>query len=467
MSEDYDYSGGFRARTRVSLARPGLRNAVAHATDRQNQLLAESLDSLKDAEALKDLGGAIRASVLSRLDEHLDRLAQSWEKAGGRVFFAADADEANDYVREIASRVGARTAVKSKSMASEEIGLNHALESIGVQPIETDLGEYIIQMAGEHPSHLIAPAVHKQRSDVRELFSKIAGEELPDDASELVRFARLRLREKFLAAELGISGVNFAVADPGVVCIVTNEGNARMCTSMPRTHVAIMGMERVVANWEQLAVMLSLLGRHGTGQKLTQYTSLLCGPRRADESDGPEESHLVILDNGRSKLLGTRYQDALRCIRCGACLNVCPVFRQVGGHAYDAVYSGPIGAVLNPLIKGPQEAGELAHASTLCGACTDVCPVRIPLHDLLLYLRQDYAREAAPRVERVAYRAWSEAWAGERRFRWFGHAGEVLGRVTRSRPLKRLPLPLLSRWTKGRTFPGFPRSTFRDRRRGD
>jgi L-lactate dehydrogenase complex protein LldF len=467
MSGAYDYSKGFGDRAAVSLADPELGGRIGKAVDHQTSARLRVMESLKDSESLRDVAAQIRAAVLSRLDDHLDRLAENWERRGGKVFFAAEAEEATAYVCDLARRIGATTAVKSKSMASEEIGLNRALQGIGVTPIETDLGEFIVQLAGDHPSHIVAPAIHRSKADVAALFSDLTGTRMPEDAPQLTRAARIWLREKFLSAEMGITGTNFGVSEAGALCIVTNEGNARMCSSMPRVHVAVMGMERVVGTWEELAVMLALLARSSTGQKMTQYTSLLFGPRRPSESDGPEESHLVILDNGRSNVLGTRFQAALHCIRCGACLNVCPVFRQVGGHAYDPVYSGPIGAVLNPIIKGVENAGELAHASTLCGACTEACPVRIPLHDLLLYLRQEYARDAAGPLEHLSYRAWSQAWASERRFALFSKLGEAMGRATRGRSLGRLYLPLAARWTRaGRSFPGFPRATYRRRRRG-
>jgi L-lactate dehydrogenase complex protein LldF len=420
------------------------------------------LATLKDPDALRDVAARIRVSNLARLDEHLDRMATGWEAHGGKVFFAADAGEACTYVLDVARRAGADLVVKSKSMASEEIGLNHVLAEAGIEAVETDLGEHIIQLAGEHPSHIVAPAVHKSKGDVRDLFSDLAGRMLPEDAEALMQFARQRLRERFLSARLGITGVNFAVSEAGAICLVTNEGNGRMCSSMPSVHIAIMGMERIVGTWDELAVMLSLLAKSATGQKLTQYTSLLFGPRRPGELDGPEESHLVVLDNGRAGVLGTEYEAVLHCIRCGACLNVCPVYRQVGGHAYDPVYSGPIGAVLNPIIKGTREAGELAHASTLCGACTEACPVRIPLHDILLYLRRDYAREAAPVTERAAYGAWSRAWASARRFRAFGAAQRLLGRALRGRALRRAPVPLLSRWARVRAAPDLSQPLYRD-----
>ncbi|MQB00854.1 MAG: iron-sulfur cluster-binding protein [Actinobacteria bacterium] len=467
VSDTHDYSKGFGARAAVSLGRPGLHDLVSEAVDRQSAARLQALESLDDPEALRDLAAEIRDDALARLDERLASLAANWEAAGGTVFFAADADEARSYVADLATRTGAKTAVKSKSMVTEEIGLNAVLEQMGVEAIETDLGEFINQVAGDHPSHIVAPAIHHSKADVARLFSRLSDEPRDEDAQALTGFARAYLREKFLSAELGITGANFGISEAGALCIVSNEGNARMCMSLPPVHVAVMGMERVIGTWDELAVMLALLCRSATGQKITQYVSLLNGARRSDEPDGPEESHLVIVDNGRSNLLGTRYSSALRCIRCGACLNVCPVFRQTGGHAYDPVYSGPIGAVINPLMKGTDEAGELAHASTLCGACTAVCPVRIPLHDLLVYLRQEYARESAPATERAGYQVWARAWSNGRRFAWFSRVGNRFGRIMGDRVGTRLPLPLLSRWTRpGRRLPSFPDKAYRDERKG-
>lgn len=457
MTAGYDYERPFRERAAVSLADPKMRAAVAEGVDRAATGRLRVLGSLADPDELRDLAAEMRDAALSRLDEHLDRLADRWGALGGKVFFASRAEEATGYVSDLARRANVRRVVKSKSMVSEEIHFNAALEGAGAEVVETDLGEYIIQLAGEHPSHIVAPAIHKSKAEVAELFARMEDADMPEDAQKLMQYARGKLRAEFLGADLGMTGVNFAVSESGALCTVTNEGNARMCATLPRIHVAVMGMERVVGTFDELAVMLALLGRSGTAQKLTQYTTLLFGPRRAGEQDGPEESHLVIVDNGRSNVLGTRYQSALRCIRCGACLNVCPVYRQTGGHAYDPVYSGPIGAVINPLLQGTKEAGELAHASTLCGACTEACPVRIPLHDHLLHLRQDHAATSAPAVEKALYEGWSHAWATARRYRAFVATGRVLGWATRGRPLRRLPLPVLGRWTKGRRFVGFPR----------
>jgi L-lactate dehydrogenase complex protein LldF len=457
MTGRYDYSGSFGQRAVVALQDVGMRQALAHGQDLKIMERPIGLESLKDAGYVRDIAARIRDYNLTRLDEHLRRLAETWRAAGGTVFFAGDAAEARDYVVSVARAADAKTAVKVKSMVTEEIELNEALEQAGIEAVETDIGQYIVQLAGEPPSHIVAPSIHMTTARIGEVFSSAAGRPLPNDARALTDWASASLRDKFLAADVGISGVNLAVADEGTLALVTNEGNGRMCTSLPRVHIAVMGMERVVWDFDQLAVILSLLARSNTGQKFSQYTSLLHGPRRSGESDGPLESHLVILDNGRSGILGTRYQSALRCIRCGACLNNCPVFRQVGGHAYDPVYSGPIGAVITPLLKGMDEAGDLAHASTLCGKCTEVCPVKIPLHDLLLYVRQDSAH-AAGRAERAAYSAWSFAWANPSRFAWSRRATAVLRLVTRGRSVRRLPVPVLGRWTRGRTLPGTPRT---------
>jgi L-lactate dehydrogenase complex protein LldF len=330
--------------------------------------------------------------------------------------------------------------VKSKSMASEEIGLNEHLEAAGIEVVETDLGEFIVQVAGEAPEHIIMPAIHKSREQVRDLFEPLAGRELGTDPADLINFARGHLRERFLSAPVGVTGVNFAVAETGTVVMVTNEGNGRMCSSLPRVHIAVMGMERVVAQASDLAVLLPLLTRSATGQKISSYVSMLSGPRRGDEGDGPDEMHVVILDNGRARVRETSYRSVLNCIRCGACQNVCPVYRQVGGTAYGWVYGGPIGAVLTPLLNGDHE---LSHASSLCAACDDVCPVKIPLHELLLGLRRDRAADAAGPMERLAFRLWGFAWSRPWIFRL---SVRLAGRA-------RGPVPLLRRWTRTRDLP--------------
>jgi len=434
---------GLRARARRAVADRDLARALAGATDHLASKRAQVIDGLDNWEQLRHSARAVRERTIAHLPEVLARLADRVEAAGGRVFFAADAVEACAYVVEVARRRGAQRVAKAKSMISEEIGLNRALEAAGLEVVETDLGEWIMQLAGEPPSHIVAPALHLSRSQIGGILSRHAGEELSDDPAALTAFARRRLREVFLSAEVGITGCNFAVAETGTVCVVTNEGNGRMVTSLPSVHIAIMGMERVVETWEDLDLMLSLLPRSATGQALTAYTTMVTGPRRSGEVDGPDEFHLVILDGGRSGILGGPYRAALSCIRCGACLNVCPVYRQIGGHAYAATYSGPIGSVISPLLFGG-EACELRLASSLCGACYQVCPVMIPLQDLLLSLRRD-AAATANRSERWLWRGWARMWSSPR---WYRLTIRLAGVGARF-----IPGRLVPRWGTGRDVP--------------
>lgn len=338
-------------------------------------------------DAMRDRARAIRLHTLAHLDTYLDQFADAVEALGGHVFFAVDADEANSYIRKVAQDTDSDLIVKVKSMVTEEIELNEALESDGRTVVETDLGEFIVQISGDRPSHIIAPVLHWTRQNVGTLFSDELDVPYTDVPTELNQIARSHLRHKFLNADMGISGVNAAVASTGSIAIVTNEGNGRLTTTAPRVHVAVMGMERIVPTPGDLGVVLELLGRSATGQALTTYTNIVTGPRREGDPDGPDELHVVILDNGRSKVLGDDISEALACIRCGACLNICPVFRSVGGHAYGDVYSGPIGAVLSPVLFGLDGREELPYACTLCGACLEVCPVRIDLPQMLVDLR--------------------------------------------------------------------------------
>jgi L-lactate dehydrogenase complex protein LldF len=373
---------------------------------------------------------------------------------GITVHLAADEGEARRIVADVLAARDVRIAVKSKSMLSEEIDLNPALEARGVEVVETDLGEYVVQLMGDRPSHIIAPIIHRTRGEVKELFEARAGRVLGETPEALTAYAREALREKFLAADAGITGVNFGVAETGTLVLLTNEGNARLATSAPRVHVALMGIERLVPRLGDLAVLVPLLAGSGTGQLVTTYVSMLDGPRRAGEPDGPEEVHLVLVDNGRGALVGSRYEDVLRCIRCGACQNVCPVYRQVGGHAYGWVYGGPIGAVLTPLFQGQEHGGELPHASSLCGACDDACPVGIPLHDLLGRLRRDRTAEGhGPRAERIMFRLWARAWSSPTGYRLSVRVSRAALPLLRRAGRRRLPLPVLSRWTRGRDLP--------------
>jgi L-lactate dehydrogenase complex protein LldF len=325
-----------------------------------------------------------------------------------------------------------------------------------VRPRETDLGEYLLQLAGRHPAHIVAPAIELTKEDCARLLGEVEGIELPPELPELTAAARRQLRREFETADVGITGVNFAVSETGSICLVTNEGNGRLTSALPRVHVALLGLERVVPTTAELAVLLALLARSATGQKLTVNTTLVTGPRRAGETDGPEELHVVVLDNGRSRLLRGRYRTMLSCIRCGSCLNVCPVYRKTGGSAYSEVYSGPMGAVLLPLLRGLEREPSLPHASSLCGACTAACPVKIPLHELLLDLRRDLVADGvAPRRERLAFWLWSIAWSRPALYR-------VTTRLARwAQPLARLGGPGRT-WAAGRELPRLARRRFRD-----
>jgi L-lactate dehydrogenase complex protein LldF len=449
-----------RERTEVAVADPVLRSNLARAVDRFGPAREAAHRRIHDADGLRHAARGVRGAVLADWAGVLERLADAVLAAGGHVCWAPDGNAANAYIAAVARRTGARTAVKSKSMATEETGLNEALAAVGCEVTETDLGEWIIQLAGEHPSHIIAPAVHRNRHQVAETFRDEAGLAEPTTEPEaLVAFARTELRRRFVEADLGISGVNLGVAETGSVVLVTNEGNGRMVTSLPKVHVAVMGAERVVDTWEQADLIVGLLAKAATGQSLSSYTSIVTGPRRPGEVDGPDEFHLVILDNGRSDIAGTEFAEMLNCIRCGACLNVCPVYRQTGGHAYGWVYSGPMGAVLTPLLAGSDpHAAELANASSLCGACRDACPVEIPLPDLLLALRRRKAA-SAPAAERAAWQAWAAAWSRPAAYRT---TGWVATRTRRLAPvLARLPGG--SRWTASRQAPAPARRTFTER----
>jgi L-lactate dehydrogenase complex protein LldF len=425
---------GFERRAAAALADPGKRANVPRFTERAADNRDRGFEGV-DFAALRARGAAIRDAAIERLPELVDELQANLERNGATVVRAATGAEAAAYVTEVALRHGG-PVVKGKSMASEEIGLNERLEAAGIEVVETDLGEFIIQTAGEAPEHIIIPAIHKSRDDVRALLEPVAGKPLGDDPADLTAFARAHLRERFMTARVGVTGANFGVAETGTVVLVTNEGNGRMCSGVPPVHVAIMGIERVVERVADLAVLLPLLTRSGTGQKITSYVTMLSGPRTAGEGDGPKEMHVVILDNGRTRVRDTPHRSVLRCIRCGACQNVCPVYRQVGGTAYGWVYGGPIGAVLTPLLHGD---AELSHASSLCAACDDVCPVGIPLHELLLGLRRDRAAASAGILERLAFRLWSLAWSRPALYRLTTRMARLGGRT-----------PFVRRWTRTR-----------------
>jgi L-lactate dehydrogenase complex protein LldF len=442
-----------------------LHEALDIATSKFITLRREAFDDFPQGEGLRDRARAIKEATLQRLDEHLETLVANIERLGGHVHFATTAEEAREIVLDIARRTGARMAVKSKSMATEEIHLNDALEAIGVTPVETDLGEYIIQLAHERPSHIIAPAIHKTKGQVAELFSReLKRPGLPADPEVLTKIAREELREKFLAADLGITGANFAVAETGTVVLVTNEGNGRMATSLPRVHIAVMGVEKVIPSMTDLAVFLAILAKSATGQKLSVYTTLVQGPRRAGELEGPDEFHLVLLDNGRIAQIAGTLRESLYCLRCGACLNVCPVYRQIGGHAYGYTYPGPIGILLTAMLNGPASVKELSHASSLCGACADACPVRIDIPRMLIELRKDVGeRNIAPWSERVVFRAFAWLLRHPTLYRLAAPLGRAAQRpFVRAGRIRALP-SFLGQWTKTRDLPPVAARTFQER----
>jgi L-lactate dehydrogenase complex protein LldF len=453
-----------RDRAQHALGDRFLHEALDIATTKFIGLRREAFGNFPEGEALRDRARAIKEAALQRLDEHLERLVDNVERLGGHVHFATTAAEARDIILAIARRTGARMAVKSKSMATEEIHLNEALEAAGVTPVETDLGEYIIQLAHERPSHIIAPAIHKTKGQVAELFARELGREVAADPEVLTRIARAELREKFLQADLGITGANFAVAETGTVVLVTNEGNGRMVTSLPRVHVAVMGVEKVVPSMTDLMVFLSVLAKSATGQKLSVYTTLVQGPRRPGELEGPDEFHLVLLDNGRIAQLGGTLREALYCLRCGACLNVCPVYRQIGGHAYGYTYPGPIGILLTAMLNGPRSVKELSHASSLCGACADACPVRIDIPRMLIELRKEVdEQKIAPWPERVAFRALAWLLRHPGLYRAAARIGRAAQRpFVRDGRIPALP-SVAGAWTRTRDLPPVAARTFQER----
>ena len=365
----------------------------------------------KDWEAARQKCQAIKQEAIRHLDRYLLQFEEGVTSRGGHVFWAANAAEACEYITRLASRLGVRAVAKAKSMVTEEIHLRPALEKAGIQVWETDLGEFIVQLRNEPPYHILTPAMHLNRGEIAQLFRKKLQPDIEsDDAAHLMAAARRSLRRAFFSAEMGISGANFLVADSGVIAISSNEGNARLCTSVPRIHVAVSGIEKVIPRLEDLAILWPVLASSGTGQPITTYSTLIGGPRRPDEPDGPEEFHVVLVDNGRSQLLADAEQrEVLHCIRCGACLNICPVYRHIGGHSYGTTYQGPIGSVLTPHLRGLEEFQHLSDASSLCGACTSVCPVKINLHHHLLHNRRNFVTQAASTRrmgERIIFRAW-------------------------------------------------------------
>jgi len=443
----------FRENAKAALADAHLRGALKNATSLFGERRKAAAASLPNWEELRTQARAIKDEVLSHLDRYLEEFVSNAERRGAQVHWARDGAEANAIIRSLAAERNAKTVVKSKSMTTEETHLNRALEAAGMQGVETDLGEYIIQLADEPPSHIIAPAIHKTRGQIGELFTSELGMPPTDDVAKLTGTARATLRDRFAAADVGISGVNFAIAETGTIVIVENEGNIRLTTSVPRLHIAVMGIEKVIPRIADLDVFLKLLPRSGTGQRLTTYQSFITGTKRNATDEGPDELHIVLLDNGRSRMLAHPVtRQSLACIRCGACLNACPVYQQVGGHAYGSVYPGPIGAVITPQLMGIEKTAQLPYASSLCGACREVCPVKIDIPRLLLHLRGEISPRKGSMAERLAFKLWAMAMTSPALYKLSSTAGRLLQRV----------VPISRAWTNGRDLRPIESRSFHD-----
>jgi L-lactate dehydrogenase complex protein LldF len=454
-------SNQFVALADIALNDEALQASVTTGTTNAytKRIVAMGETSPAHGEALRRQAAAAKRAALHRLPDLLEQAEANLQANGAVVYWATDAAEANRLVLEIAKRHGVRKVAKSKSMVTEETSLNSALEADGIAAIETDLGEYILQLNNEPPSHIVTPVIHKSKASIRDIFVDKIGMVPTDDAATMAHYAGTQLRQDFLTADMGVSGGNFIIAETGTVCLVTNEGNGRLVTSIPPVHVAVVGIEKIVATLEDYATLTQVLPRSATGQKLTVYTSMLNGPRRADDSDGPEHVYVILVDNGRTGMYAGEYAEALACIRCGACLNACPVYQVTGGHSYGWVYPGPIGAIVTPLLKGLDHASPLPFASTLCGNCQAVCPVAIDIPRMLLSLRRDVvAKGKGGAGWSAGMKAWAQGMASPTLYRI---GGRSVALMMRGGAPRRMP-GVLGGWTKYRTFPRFAKQSFRD-----
>jgi L-lactate dehydrogenase complex protein LldF len=446
--------GGFPKAARGALANSQLRRNIGHATSTIRAKRARVVGEVADWEALRDAGAEIKDRTLRHLDVHLERLEEAVTHAGGTVHWARDGAEACQVVADVARSHGSDEVIKVKSLATDEIDLNQSLARAGVHAVETDLAELIIQLDGDSQSHILVPAIHRNRAEIAQIFRRELGVEVTDEPDDLTAAARAHLREKFLSVPVGVSGANFAIAETGHVVVVESEGNGRMCTTLPEVLVSVVGIEKILPRWRDLEVLLQLLPRSSTGERMNPYTSIWSG---VSNGDGPREFHLVLLDGGRTDVLADEVgRAALRCIRCSACLNVCPVYERTGGHAYESIYPGPIGAILTPQLRGLDQAPTLPWASSLCGACYEVCPVKIDIPSILVHLRGRVVREtgAAGLSERAAMGAMARVFASRRTY-------EAAQRMAK---LGRGPLAgaALRPWTRSRELPDVPEQTFRE-----
>ncbi len=439
------------------------RQIIRRGIDSYNAANERGRSRFLDWEAARLRCQEIKWEAVNNLDRYLLEFEQRVKDRGGHVFWAENSKEARQYIADLATARGVRKVVKSKSMVSEEIHLGPALEKLGIKVVETDLGEYIVQLRNETPYHIVTPAMHLNRTQIAALFKEKLGDVDTDDPQQLVAAARRALRRDFFSAEMGISGANFLVADAGMIALTTNEGNGRLCTSVPRIHVVLSGIEKVIPRLQDLATLWPVLATAGTGQPITCYSTLAGGPRQPNEVDGPEEFHVVLVDNGRSELLANvEEREVLHCIRCGACINACPVFRTVGGHSYGTTYMGPIGSVLTPRLRGLNEFQHLSYASSLCGACTDVCPVKINLHHHLLHSRRDAVNASdRPWSERIGFMLWRWAVEDGRRFRAAGWLARLGMRVVHGLRLDGTVLDPARPWNKNHAAPLAPAKSFR------
>lgn len=457
-------SAHFRSESRRRMADAHERAAVFKATATYATKVAETKASFLDWNTGRELLRQRKWEAINRLDHHLELFEQQATSHGARVHWAEDAEQARELILEICRSRNVRKVVKSKSMATEEVHLNPAMERQGIEVVESDLGEYIAQLRGEPPYHIVTPVMQLTKEDIDQSFHEKLGTPLGSTAEGLAMTARRVLRDVYLTADMGITGANFIVADTGMVSITENEGNARLSSSVPRIHVVLVGIEKVVPRIEDLALFLPMLAVSGTGQQLTCYNTLIGGPRQQGEADGPEEMHVVLLDNGRTRLLADAEQrEALHCIRCGACLNACPIFKNVGGFSYGTTYQGPIGSVITPHFRGLGEWKHLSYASSLCGACTEACPVHIDLHHHLLHNRRNAVDEGhTSAFEWLAFRLWAWAMRSPAMYGLAGRAGHLAQRLSRFLGIEGSLLDPARTWTARRDAPAIAKESFRE-----